>query len=1148
MIILDAGAIGPNSDISFNFRQSLGFLLQQKAVRGCYRTSTISPYLPTSPPFQHGRPHYHHHNDHHTRNLLKDLIEVGQSIKRSIEKVGENRRRIRELTDDVLSTLGELVNLSRGRENTFQAPELLDALGNLKADMLHVLSATQKISPPPHRSGFRGLQSQFKVWLEREDVEAEVKHLKKHVNKCYIQFTAYAAARIENNSVRVEQRLIINNVEHQARLRRLEGMMARILVQTQFGQNVVNQTMEIVASDPGHQTLESQYLSAQAMRLIDSLKKLLTTTNHFRSEHSGPPYWDAAEALRPVFLQPTSATHVLSKILAVVLQINDCPAQLSQKNTAEMMLNLGVELSALGMRSEATHSNALSVQVFRHLASGANFTGCLPRLTIALIHLSREYNNQLRYEPAVQASEQSVYWCHVFMENQPNIDNRGLLLLSLNAHSTSLRATGEFEAAISLAQEAVVICRALLAEIAQLASAQRDWTLWYPDYEFQANACSSTFFSLAHALSGAHRYCEAYLASKEGFEIVAWFSGTIPPPSGSDIDAFFDQICQMAEAGDLPQKFLADATILYCSLSGIFPKQFSTAFLLVLHARAYFSRQDHALPMKDLRLFLEPSWDSSLPVIDDFSACMPWLDDWMVGNAIRALFTSETAFYQFEVRVLLVHLVRTHVDLAVTAIQELVTPLVAEPDIDEYTGDITFQICHICAELPQQDALLILNVLDDLVAHYRKVFASSQTNWYPFEDMLWTYCRGLWEAGCLSNALAIAEEAVQYVPPNDTTSWHGLHTLILIDMDRVGEAQTVLCDPTKRLDSSDSHWRVKYLILLQTGRREQALSLLERSTLWDSTEVSHEGFRFHLSDLASAQLDVGQTQRALETAERAVAEFRELPRPPRIEVAYALCALSDCLAAVGRQEEGLTAAQEARQADDALQNAEKAVTEYRELVSRAVRHIPALANSLRNLTTRFWDAGRQDQSIAALGEAISLLRGVINTHSHLLPSLCDALEQLTEYLSERGETGASLAAATECAEIRGRLALSPVSLEPLLEIDAKTEANDASDCEEIISQDTVLAIAAQTDGEQVQQTVGVTTNLPEGTSIYEVSQAAANQQRDEVATEKTNATATHPRFEVKIELKSPPLDVVGWILLGALGIACAGLALALARK
>ncbi|KAJ6594608.1 hypothetical protein B0H19DRAFT_1247268 [Mycena capillaripes] len=65
--------------------------------------------------------------------FIKGLIEVGQNIRRSIEKVGENRRRIRELTDDVLRTLADFANLTRGQEDTFHAPALLSALGYLKA-------------------------------------------------------------------------------------------------------------------------------------------------------------------------------------------------------------------------------------------------------------------------------------------------------------------------------------------------------------------------------------------------------------------------------------------------------------------------------------------------------------------------------------------------------------------------------------------------------------------------------------------------------------------------------------------------------------------------------------------------------------------------------------------------------------------------------------------------------------------------------------------------------------------------------------------------------------------------------------------------------------------------------------------------------
>ncbi|KAJ7226293.1 hypothetical protein C8J57DRAFT_1535280 [Mycena rebaudengoi] len=314
--------------------------------------------------------------------FIKDLIDVGQNIKRSIEKVGENRRRIREVVDDTLGTLAQLANLSRGREDNFQVQELLDALGNLKADMLHVLSIAQKFSAPEPRSGFRGLQSQIKGWLEREDVEAQVKRLNKHVKKCYMQFTVFSAARIEhtsarieNTSVRVEQRLIVNSVEHQAKLQRLEGMVTRVLVQTQFGHDVMNRTMEVVASDPDHESIESQFLSLQALRLVDAFEKY-TTSAYFRSE---TPHWDPVEEpLRIVFLRPKSDLHILQQILTVMLQIKDHPTALSTKDATEVLLYLGEKLSWLGLQSEEINDTGNSCDMSSLLKPANNlFTGLI---------------------------------------------------------------------------------------------------------------------------------------------------------------------------------------------------------------------------------------------------------------------------------------------------------------------------------------------------------------------------------------------------------------------------------------------------------------------------------------------------------------------------------------------------------------------------------------------------------------------------------------------------------------------------------------------------------------------------------------------------------------------------------------------------
>ncbi|KAJ7140976.1 hypothetical protein C8R44DRAFT_726671 [Mycena epipterygia] len=96
--------------------------------------------------------------------FVKDLIDIGHSIRHLIERVwyiqvGKNQRQIRNLTDDVLCMLGKIAKLSRRHENAFQSPELLSALGNLKA-----------------------FGSQIKTWVKHDDIEEKIRHLKEHVN------------------------------------------------------------------------------------------------------------------------------------------------------------------------------------------------------------------------------------------------------------------------------------------------------------------------------------------------------------------------------------------------------------------------------------------------------------------------------------------------------------------------------------------------------------------------------------------------------------------------------------------------------------------------------------------------------------------------------------------------------------------------------------------------------------------------------------------------------------------------------------------------------------------------------------------------------------------------------------------------------
>ncbi|KAJ7236916.1 hypothetical protein C8J57DRAFT_128916 [Mycena rebaudengoi] len=961
--------------------------------------------------------------------FITDLIDLGQNIKRSIEKVGENRRRIRDLTNDIFCALANLANLSRGREDSFQAPELLDALANLKADMLHVLSTSEMLSlsgSPPHRRGFRALQSQIKFWLIRDDIESEIKRLKQQVNKCYIQFTAFSAARIEHTSVRVEQNLITNNVENQARLQRLEGMVARVLVHTQFGQNVVDQTMTIVASDPGHQTLESQYLSAQVMRLIDSLQKL-AATHQF---HSETPYWNPRKPLQLSFVRPASPSHVLHAILGIVLEINDCPEQLSTKATALMLLNLGVKLSFLGMRREAAASDVLAVQVFRHWASGDNAAGCLPRLALALHHLSCQYRYQLRHDLSLQASEQSVSLCHFLSESAPEADNRVLLLTSLNAHSISLQAAGQLNAAISVANQALIIGRILLSEIYDVAAVEPVRVHLPLGYEVQAHECCRAFFCLSGALSADGRHREAHLASKEGLESVVRFSGSIPPPPGTHIDAFLSHMCEMAETGHLPFSFLADAVVLCGNLSHIYPQKFSMQFLLVLYAHTYFFNNHDARALRDLRLFLEP--ETCLPpfTLDDFTTVIPWIDDWVVEDAVRAFYISP-ASRSSTLSFFIVYLFHLRFDLAIAVLREVVSSLLSEPSTNWDALEATLYSARHLAELTPPQISSVLEILANIVAHARRSikFLPSSQYWHHFDNVLSDYCWILWEAGCLHDALSITDEGIQLttLSAKEEGSWFVFRALIFVDLGRFSDAENARRDAEKRLDTSDVRWFptfVSSVLLRRTGKSNEALNLLAQA--FSEVVLGAESrwlAYFLLADVASTQLEVGQTQRALESAERAVVKCRERhsftphAHRSRLAVAHALTTLSTCFAALGRADEGLAAAREAAtiytslrgscqlgyraqeltsnafhilslclaasgHLDEALMNAEKAVRIYRELVSLAVSHTQPL-----RLASKIWPQGcgisaiRRNPLTLCRKQSIYCRDGLSNSHT-----------------------------------------------------------------------------------------------------------------------------------------------------------------------
>ncbi len=129
------------------------------------------------------------------------------------------------------------------------------------------------------------------------------------------------------------------------------------------------------------------------------------------------------------------------------------------------------------------------------------------------------------------------------------------------------------------------------------------------------------------------------------------------------------------------------------------------------------------------------------------------------------------------------------------------------------------------------------------------------------------------------------------------------------------------------------------------------------------------------------------------------------------ERAQVLGMLGYALAALGRREEALAAAQEAADL-------------YRELAqARPEAFLPDLAMSLNNLGAMLSDLGRREEALTATEEAVKIRRQLAQAHPEaFLPDLAGSLNNLGKMLSELGRREEALTATEEAVGIYRPLA------------------------------------------------------------------------------------------------------------------------------
>jgi tetratricopeptide (TPR) repeat protein len=349
-------------------------------------------------------------------------------------------------------------------------------------------------------------------------------------------------------------------------------------------------------------------------------------------------------------------------------------------------------------------------------------------------------------------------------------------------------------------------------------------------------------------------------------------------------------------------------------------------------------------------------------------------------------------------------------------------------------------------------------------------------------------------------------------------------------------------------------------------------------------------------ELAAAWGPVGQSEKALTDAEQAAAACREDVDESKVDeqkciLIHSLTTLSNCLAAVGRNNEALAISHEAvsiytenmaqmwddflytirkqelganafhslslrlttaGELNEAITNAEKATKLYRELVALAPRHLPTLASSLQNLASILWNVSRREEAIAACEEAAGMMRKVVEIETYFLPALANALDQLAGYLTEKGDIVSASAVTIESTAVQRRFTSLPLQLDFLFEkielegdneddTDVKEEWETASEADTLMDEEILPAATTIISPSDVLTPEHVVSVEIQPTGNLKSSQVANDQLVASTETDvslparTTMSGAESSGLKISFEVNLSRMDIL-WIVVGILSL------------
>ncbi|KAJ7592548.1 hypothetical protein C8J56DRAFT_928931 [Mycena floridula] len=391
-------------------------------------------------------------------STIKEVIDLGLEIRKSIEKVRCNKETSNRLSTEIARDLSKLQSLMHGY--SFQADEQLYAeLHDVKQEMTAVHEICVELIPKADKTVMSLTRAKLKAWRKRDNIEAELIQLKNRVHDCLFKFTVYSTARIERASYRLEHSVVGQIVESRIQSRRIGGILETYLIRTPAGAQIVQQVAAIASDDRAHRTLESQYLHLVVIRLLESIdccasRRGYTSALTTQSAESAAcdvheiPDWNHVQPINIIPAQRTELATIIFRILDLVQTLKNIGDEISMQACAQILRNLAVDMDVIGsLYHEAQGAYTWAVKLYRTLARTE---------PVFLPHLALSLANPFA---SLSDIEEAYTICATIRDTLPWLYSPTLEIFTFTQFVDELLQEQRFAEALPIAQDAVEICR-----------------------------------------------------------------------------------------------------------------------------------------------------------------------------------------------------------------------------------------------------------------------------------------------------------------------------------------------------------------------------------------------------------------------------------------------------------------------------------------------------------------------------------------------------------------------------------------------------------------------------------------------------------------------------------------------------------------